>query len=101
MSSSEPARVRLSWRRSDGCKSDANWICATETLGLTQSTLSRWIREAPGAESAFHEVAIVSAMHDQAKLPTAPPPLRLLTPHGFVVEGLDPELLVSLLQVLG
>jgi hypothetical protein len=46
-------------------------------------------------------VAIVSAMHDQAKLPTAPPPLRLLTPHGFVVEGLDPELLVSLLQVLG
>jgi len=69
-------------------------------LGLTQSTLSCWIREAPGAGSGFHEVAIVPAPHDRAT-PSAPLPLRLLTPHGFVVEGLDSELLVSLLRVLG
>lgn len=30
-----------------------------------------------------------------------PSAVRLLTPRGFIVEGLDPELLVSLLRVLG
>ena len=70
-------------------------------LGLTQSTLSRWIREAPGTGSGFHEVAIVPAPHDRATPPVERAPVRLLTPRGFVVEGLDSELLVSLLRVLG
>jgi hypothetical protein len=46
-------------------------------------------------------VAIVPAVHDRSTPPAALPPLRLLTPRGFVVEGLDQELLVSLLRVLG
>lgn len=71
------------------------------TLGLTQSTLSRWIRDSAGAGSGFHEVAIVPATHDRSTAPPPSLPLRLLTPRGFVVEGLDPELLVSLLRVLG
>jgi len=70
-------------------------------LGLTQSTLSRWIREAPGVGSALREVAIVSATLDGATPPPAYPALRLVTPRGFVVEGLDGKLLASLLQVLG
>jgi len=70
-------------------------------LGLTQTTLSRWIREAPGAGTALREVAIVPSTHDRGTPAAAPPPFRLLTPRGFVVEGLDSGLLVSLLQVLG
>ncbi|MFI5166645.1 MAG: helix-turn-helix domain-containing protein [Thermoanaerobaculales bacterium] len=70
-------------------------------LGLTQSTVSRWIREAPGAGSAVREVAIVPAVHESATPPRSPAPVRLVTPHGFIVEGLDSELLVSLLRVLG
>jgi hypothetical protein len=70
-------------------------------LGLTQSTLSRWIRETDGAGSGFQEVAIVPATHDRTTPPPPSLPLRLLTPHGLIVEGLDPELLVSFLWVLG
>ena len=68
-------------------------------LGLTQSTLSRWIREAGESDLGFRSVAIVPSGQKAARplLST----LRLLTPHGFAVEGLDPELLLSLLQVLG
>jgi hypothetical protein len=46
-------------------------------------------------------VAIVSATLDGATPPPAYPALRLVTPRGFVVEGLDGKLLASLLQVLG
>ena len=68
-------------------------------LGLTQSTLSRWIREAGESDPGFRSVAIVPSEQKAAR--PLPFTVRLLTPHGFVVEGLDPELLVSLLQVLG
>ena len=68
-------------------------------LGLTQSTLSRWIREAAESDPGFRSVAIVPSEQKAAR--PLPSTVRLLTPHGFVVEGLDPELLVSLLQVLG
>jgi hypothetical protein len=68
-------------------------------LGLDQATLSRWIREAPGNGSAFRQVAIVPAGHDEHG------PLafgvRLVTPHGFIVEGLELEHLAALLRVLG
>jgi transposase-like protein len=68
-------------------------------LGLIQPTLSRWIREAAGSSGAFRPVAIVPSERRQAR--PLSPSLRLLTPRGFIVEGLDPELLASLLQVLG
>jgi len=72
-----------------------------ERLGVGQGTLSRWIRRRRRAKGSVRAVAIVPATHGRATPSASRPPLRLLTPHGFVVEGLDPELLVSLLQVLG
>ena len=68
-------------------------------LGLVQATLSRWIREATPSDAGFRQVAIVPSRSGQDR-PYAVP-LRLVTPRGFVVEGLDPELLVSLLRIVG
>lgn len=68
-------------------------------LGVAQPTLSRWIREAVAGDAGFRSVAIVPS--GGAPATPLPSPLRLRTPRGFVVEGLDPELLVSLVQVLG
>ena len=75
--------------------------CVAERLGMRQRTLSRWIRKARRAGAGVRAVAIVPAEHRHAVAPESRRPVRLLTPHGFVVEGLDPEMLVSLLQVLG
>ena len=72
-----------------------------ERLGMRQRTLSRWIRTWRQAGAGVRQVAIVPASHRRATPPADRAALRLRTPHGFVVEGLDPELLVSLLQVLG
>jgi len=72
-----------------------------DRLGLCQPTLSRWLRAAAGAASPFRSVAIVPSHRHDGDAGRAPALLRLVTPHGFVVEGLDPALLVSLLQVLG
>ena len=72
-----------------------------ERLGMRQRTLSRWIRTWRQAGAGVRAVAIVPAESRHPVAPVARMPVRLLTPHGFVVEGLDPELLVSLLQVLG
>ncbi len=72
-----------------------------DRLGMRQRTLSRWIRTWRQAGAGVRQVAIVPVEHRHTAPPASPAPLRLLTPRGFVVEGLDPELLVSLLQVLG
>lgn len=72
-----------------------------DRLGVTQRTLSRWIRRWRQAGAGVRPVAIVASTHDRATPPAARTPLRLVSPRGFAVEGLDPELLVSLLQVLG
>lgn len=70
-------------------------------LGLVESTLTRWLRtdrvkEHPG----FRSVSIVPAGGGESDPPLDPPSLRLLTPQGYVVEGLDAESLAHLLQVL-
>jgi len=70
-------------------------------LGLGQPTLSRWMRQSRRRAAGLRRVAIVPATRDHATPPAACTPLRLVSPHGFAVEGLDPELLVSLLRVLG
>jgi hypothetical protein len=67
-------------------------------LGLAQETLSRWIRESAGSND-FRQVAIVPV--EPREHISEVPSLRLTTPRGLVVEGLDRELLVSLLRVLG
>lgn len=72
-----------------------------DRLGVTQCTLSRWIRRWRQAGAGVRPVAIVPATHELATPPAARTPLRLVSPRGFVVEGLDAELLASLLQVLG
>jgi transposase-like protein len=72
-----------------------------ERLGMTQRTLSRWIRRWRQTGAGLRAVAIVPAEHRHTVPPASRGPVRLLTPQGFVVEGLDPDLLVSLLQVLG
>ena len=60
-------------------------------------------REARGGRGGFRSVAIVPSARRVAAPTSAGRvvPLRLLTPRGFIVEGLEPELLVSLLRVLG
>ncbi len=73
-----------------------------ERLGLCQATVSRWMREARGGRGGFRSVAIVPTERRAVpRAAAAPSSLRLLTPRGFIVEGLEPELLVSLLRMLG
>lgn len=72
-----------------------------ERLGMKQRTLSRWIRAWRQAGAGVRAVAIVPAEHRHTAPPACPAPLRLVSPHGYVIEGLDRDLLVSLLQVLG
>ena len=68
-------------------------------LGLAQPTLSRWVREAQRSPAGFREMAIVPSQRRSA--PAVVEAVRLVTPRGFVVEGLAPELLAYLLQVIG
>ena len=72
-----------------------------DRLGMRQRTLSRWIRAWRQAGAGVRAVAIVPAEHRHTAPPASPAPLRLVSPRGYVIEGLDPEMLVSLLQVLG
>jgi transposase-like protein len=73
--------------------------CVARRLGVAQPTLSRWVREAHGSQAEFREMAIAPSQRRSA--PAVVEPLRLVTPRGFVVEGLAPELLAYLLRVIG
>lgn len=68
-------------------------------LQLPQPTLSRWLRRTPTGGGGFRSVAIVPAAETAAATP--PATLRLLTPRGFIVEGVDLEALARLLRVCG
>ena len=71
-----------------------------ERLGLTESSLTRWLRaERKEFAAGFRSVAIVPSEHAAPETPDEP--LRLLTPHGYCVEGLDPQTLAFLLRVVG
>ncbi len=69
-------------------------------VGLVQPTLSRWIRKARAAAPGLRQLAIVPS-HGRRSSAANPPAFRLISPNGFVVEGLEPELLAQLLRVLG
>jgi transposase-like protein len=71
-----------------------------ERLGIIQTTLSRWIRKARASAPNLRQVAIVPVRCSRTSVAPAAP-LRLVSPHGFVVEGLEPELVAYLLRVLG
>jgi len=73
-------------------------------LGLVESTLARWLRrERARSVPAFRPVAIVpqAGGYLGKELGTASSGLRLITPRGYAVEGLDLEDLARLLQVVG
>jgi transposase-like protein len=73
-------------------------------LGLVESTLARWLRaakvEATDLAPAFRSVSLagdeVAAYRGEVE-----PSLRLVTPRGYRVEGLDVATLAYLLQVVG
>ena len=68
-------------------------------LGLVESTVARWLRRGVSeGEAGFRPVAIVAS--EEAPAVPAPANLRLVTPHGYRVEGLDVNTLAYLLQVL-
>jgi transposase-like protein len=71
-----------------------------QRLGLVESTLARWLRaERKQARAGFRSVAIVPC--DATAPEHVDLPLRLLTPRGYSVEGLDPQTLAFLLKVVG
>ena len=66
-------------------------------LGTVGSTLRRWLRaDRKSLQAGFRQVSIVAA----ERFETAGK-LRLITPHGYCVEGLDAQTLALLLRVLG
>jgi hypothetical protein len=71
-------------------------------LGLIESTLTRWFRtEKAKGKPGFRSVSIVPAAEvENENLPVAST-FRLVTPHGYRVEGLDAESLAYLLRVVG
>lgn len=69
-------------------------------LGLVESTLARWLRaERKDLQAGFLPVSIVAA--EAAELGEAGAGLRLITPRGYCVEGLDAQTLAVLLRVVG
>jgi len=71
-------------------------------LGLVESTLARWLRadrKALALAPGFRTVSVAAGdVHFQEEAVDA---LRLTTPAGYVVEGLDAQTLAFLLRVVG
>jgi transposase-like protein len=73
-------------------------------LGLVESTLARWLRrDRATASPGFRSVAIVAAGEGAQETGASgeQPALRLVTPRGYSVEGLDIATAAYLLRVLG
>ena len=71
-------------------------------LGLVESTLTRWLRtEKVHDQPGFRSVSIVPSAGDEARPQEATSNLRLVTPHGYRVEGLDMKTLAYLLREVG
>jgi hypothetical protein len=69
-------------------------------LGLVESTLARWLRaDRKEIQAGFRSVSIVAAQ--ECGNDRAGGPLRLITPRGYSVEGLDAQTLAFLLRVVG
>ena len=73
-------------------------------LGMVESTLYRWLRvESEQCSPELKSVSIVPAMdgiEEEVEI-RRQEPVRLITPQGYVVEGLDAELVVEVLRALG
>jgi len=70
-------------------------------LGLVESTLARWLRtDSKELAAGFRPVSIVAAEeHHQGD--TISGTLRLTTPAGYRIDGLDAQTLAFLLRVVG
>jgi hypothetical protein len=70
-------------------------------LGLVESTLARWLRaDRKELAAGFRSVSIVASdEHHQSDIGGGP--LRLTTPGGYSVDGLDAQTLAYLLRVIG
>lgn len=70
-------------------------------LGLVESTLARWLRaDRKELAAGFRSVSIVaSEEHHEPEVVGGP--LRLITPGGYRVDGLDAQTLAFLLRVVG
>jgi hypothetical protein len=70
-------------------------------LGLIESTVARWLRrEKKREQPGFRSVAIIPAEEGEL-CDRAPTSIRVVTPHGYRIEGLDAQTLAYLLQVVG
>lgn len=68
-------------------------------LGLVESTLARWLRSnRKETEAGFRTVSIVAT--DECGHGGSVGSLRLITPRGYSVEGLDAQTLAFLLRVV-
>lgn len=68
-------------------------------LGLVGATLSRWLRVDRREEVAgFRSVSIVAT---EAGIVEEGCPIRLISPRGYCVEGLDAQTLAYVLRVVG
>jgi transposase-like protein len=73
-------------------------------LGMVESTLYRWLRvKRADPVPGFRRVAIVPSCGTVGAESDEDPRrvIRLITPHGYVVEGLDAGTVVALLRELG
>ena len=69
-------------------------------LGLVESTLARWLRvDRKELTAGFRSVSIVAAQDDGHGQNAES--LRLVTPGGYRVEGLDAQTLAFLLRLVG
>ena len=69
-------------------------------LGLVESTVARWLRgEREALAAGFRAVAIVASGEGHQR--PAVQSLRLITPRGYCVEGLDPQTLAFVLRLVG
>lgn len=70
-------------------------------LGLVESTLARWLRaDRKELAAGFRSVSIV-ASEGEHRSEIDGGPLRLMTPAGYMVDGLDAQTLAYLLRVVG
>ena len=82
-------------------RGESKWAVA-QRLGVVESTLCRWLRRKRDAiVPAMRPVTVIGGpSRDQGDESDPAPRLRLVTPHGYVIEGLDLEGLAYLLQAL-
>ena len=98
---SNQGRRRKGWRYSEEEKAlavafsrqqqEKDWSLAliAEELGVSALTLSRWRAERPSKPGGFREISVVEAVDSTEEPPRASHGLRVVTPSGLQIEGLE------------